>query len=303
MNLRDLEYFVAIADYRHFGKAAKACFVSQPSLSIQIKKLEVQLGIELIERTSRSVLLTDIGKAIAEQARVLLQQAAAIKEIAKSAHDPLSGQLNLGVISTLTAYLLPLVMPELIKTESFPKLSIYLAEQSDVELLANVKQGKLDAAFVSLPVMNEDLVVQPLFKEELMLAVPRNHSLARKKTIKPEDLDEKTLLLLEEGHCLRDQTFALFQQSPAYETNNFSATNLEILRHMVCFNGGMTVMPRLACYPNEQLRYLSFGTPKPTRTIGLIWRTTTPKKILLSKLVAHIKRLLMYQPGVTVIKN
>lgn len=302
MNLRDLKYFVALADSRHFSKAAKACFVSQPSLSIQIKKLETTLGVELIERTSRSVLLTDIGKIIAEQARELLQQAAAIQEIAKQAQDPFSGELNLGVIPTLTTYLLPHLMPELAKTESFPKLSIYLAEQQTTSLLLNLKQGKLDAALLSLPVSNEDFIVQPLFEEELLLAVPKNNPLATQKTIKPSDLNGKALLLLEDGHCLRDQALALCQRTQAFEAKNFRAANLEILRYMVASQMGITLMPHLACNPKDGLCYLPFKSPQPTRTIGMVWRASSAKKLLLMKMVEHIRRLMSKQPGVKVIK-
>lgn len=303
MNLRDLKYFVALADTLHFSKAAKLCFVSQPSLSIQIKKLEMTLGVELLERTSRSVLLTDIGKIIAEQAREILDRADAIQELAKQAQDPFSGELNLGVIPTLTSYLLPHLLPELAKTESFPKLSIYLAEQQTAELIFNLKQGKLDAALISLPLLNEDFTVQPLFEEELVLAVSEKHSLAREKIIHPADLSGRAILLLEEGHCLRDQALLFCHANQIEEATHFRATSLEILRYMAASNMGITMMPRLACGSKDGLSYVSFKAPKPKRTIGMIWRSSSAKKILLMRMVEHIRRLMSKQSGIKVIKN
>lgn len=302
VNLRDLKYFVAIADFQHFGKAAKACFISQPSLSIQIKKLENRLGVQLLERTSRSVLLTDIGKVVAEQARELLQRATSIEQIAKSAQDPFSGQLNLGVIPTLTSYLLPHVMPALSKTESFPKLSIYMAEQQSDSLLLNLKQGKLDAVILSLPVMDKDIDIEPLFEEELMLAVSQKHPLVKKKIIKFSDLKNDNLILLEHGHCLRDQVLGFCNGMNIQYSNKFSAAGLEVLRYMVCFDAGVTIMPRLACKPDDRLCYLSFTKPKPTRTIAIAWRSTTVKKLLLTKLVSHIKKLMSNHSGIKVQK-
>jgi LysR family hydrogen peroxide-inducible transcriptional activator len=302
MNLRDLKYFVALADSRHFSKAAKACFVSQPSLSIQIKKLEATLGVDLLERTSRSVLLTDVGKVIAEQARELLQRAAALEEIAKQAQDPFSGELNMGVIPTLTPYLLPHLMPEFAKTESFPKLSIYLAEQQTASLQLNLKQGKLDAAFLSLPLETDGLIVQPLFEEELCLAVPETHPLAKQKTIRPADLNGQSLLLLEEGHCLRDQALALCQRSQAFEAKHFRAASLEILRYMVASKMGLTLMPYLACQAKDRIAYLPFTHPRPKRTIGMVWRAASAKKLLLMRMVEQIRHLMSKQPGIKVIK-
>ncbi|HVE44563.1 MAG TPA: LysR substrate-binding domain-containing protein [Gammaproteobacteria bacterium] len=301
MNLRDLKYFVTLAETKHFSKAAKACFVSQPSLSIQIKKLETFLGVDLLERTSRSVLLTDIGKIIAEQARELLQQAETIQELAKSAQDPFSGELNLGVIPTLTSYLLPHLLPDLAKTESFPKLSIYLTEQQTSQLILGLKQGKLDAVILSLPVTHSEFTVQPLFEEELRLAVPERNSLAKKKIINATDLNGKHFILLEEGHCLRDQTILLCQKMHAEEAKNFRAASLEILRYMVSTNLGLTLMPTLACRPQQGLRYLPFAFPKPKRTIGIIWRSGSTKKLLLMRMVEHIRRLMSEQPGINII--
>lgn len=292
MNLRDLKYFLALADKQHFGKAARACFVSQPSLSIQIKKLEEFLGVTLVERSHRSVILTEVGKRIAQEARELIQRESSIIAIAKAAQDPFSGQFNLGVIPTLTAYLFPLLMPELAKTESFPKLSIYLAEHQTKTLLSQLDNGELDAAIISLPIKHRDLHVEVLFKEELMLAVSKKHALAKQKMIKFAQLVDQSLLLLEEGHCLREQTLDICNQVGAIEETNFRASNLEILRHMVASQSGITLMPALARLPHDHIQYLSFSEHKPTRTIAIAWRKSNAKILLLEKMVMHIRRLM-----------
>lgn len=288
MNLRDLHYFVALAEHKHFGKAAKSCFISQPSLSIQIKKLEAYLGVDLFERTSRSVLLTDIGKIVAEQARTLLQQASSIKEITKQAQDPFSGELKIGIIPTLSSYLLPHLLPELVKTESFPKLSVYLSELQSTTIIAKIHKGDLDAGLVALPANDDNLVVHSLFVEELLLAVSNQHALAKKKFIKTINLTKYPLLLLEEGHCLRDQALAL---GSIQEDKKISATSLEVLKFMVGLNIGITLMPFLACKPTDGLLYLPFKSPKLKRTIGMIWRKSSPKTLLLEKLKEHVVRL------------
>lgn len=292
MNTRDLTYFVALAEHKHFGKAAKACFVSQPSLSIQIKKLEESLGVALFERTNRSVLLTGIGKVIAEQARMLLQQAVAIKETANQAKDPFSGKLNLGVIPTLTTYILPHLMPDLVKTESFPKLSIFISELKTQSLLAHVKEGKLDAALISLPLPpdHEDLVMHSLFEDNLLLAVSKKHPLAQQKMIKQSDLKKQSLLLLEEGHCLRDQALSICHTTQ--EAKHFKATNLEVIRYMVASNSGNTLMPQIARKSNDGICYLPIAAPQSKRTIAIVWRKTSGKRLLLEKITLHIKNLM-----------
>lgn len=290
MNLRDLKYLVALAEHRHFGKAAEACFVSQPALSMQIKKLEGTLGVQLLERTNKSVLLTKVGTVIAEQAQHVLRQVKELQETAKQAKDPYSGELRMGVIPTLAPYLLPHIIPAL--AEKFSKLSIYLSEAQTAQSIEHLKQGKLDVALLALPIQEIDLSSLPLFEEEFVLAVPATHSLAKRKLIKHSDLEKKTLLLLEDGHCLREQALALCHRAKASETLAFQATSLETLRHMVASNIGITLMPRLACKTNDGITYLPIHMPKSMRIIGLVYRASSAKKPLLKDLGTHIKKIL-----------
>jgi LysR family transcriptional regulator, hydrogen peroxide-inducible genes activator len=301
MNIRDLKYLVSVADHGHFGKAAEACFVSQPALSMQIKKLEDTLGIQLIERTSKKIFLTDIGQLITQQARDILSRVEAMQEIASLARDPFCGELHLGVIPTLAPYLLPYIIPGLSKM--FPKLTIYLAEETTSNLLLKVSQGKLDAALLALPVVDENFFASPLFEEEFVLAIPPNHALARKKIAKLSNLENKILLLLEDGHCLRDQALTVCHKVNASESKRFRATSLETLRHMVASKAGITLMPKLACRSNDSVCYLPFNSPKPKRTIGMIWRPSTGKKILLENIVNQIRKLMIKQKLVKVINS
>lgn len=301
MNIRDLKYLVAIADHCHFGMAASACFVSQPALSMQIKKLETALGIQLIERTSKSALLTETGKLITEHARDILCRVETIKEVAKQANDPYRGEFHLGVIHTLAPYLLPHIIPGLSKI--FPKLTIYLVEEQTSSLIAKLKQGKLDGALLGLPLIDEDFVALPLFEEEFMLAIPPNHSLSKRKIIKISDLENKTLLLLEDGHCMRDLALEICYRAKASESKGFRATSLETLRHMVASKAGITLMPKLAYKSNDGVYYLPFSSPKPSRVVGMVWRPSSAKKILLENMVGQIRKFVSKQKAVKVINT
>ncbi|MES2204366.1 MAG: DNA-binding transcriptional regulator OxyR [Pseudomonadota bacterium] len=289
MNSRDLEYLVALSNLKHFGKAAEACFVSQPALSMQIKKLEESLGVQLLERTNKSVLLTDHGVIIAERAKQILHQIDEIKEIAKSAKDPLRGEIRIGIFPTLAPYLLPLIIPSLSKI--YPKLSFYLIEEQTSALIEQLKEGKIHAAFLALPVDEKNFDHVKLFDEEFLLAVPINHRLAKLKTIKQKDLENENLLLLEQGHCMRDQALDLCHRMNIAENQNFRATSLETLRQMVAAGVGITLMPKLACIPNRTLTYIPFSTPKPMRTIGLFWRNSSAKQLLLKQISEEIINL------------
>lgn len=301
MNIRDLKYLTAIADHNHFGLAAEACFVSQPALSMQIKKLENVLGVQLIERTSKSALLTEIGTLMTEHARDILHRVDMMKDAAKQARDPYSGELRLGVIPTLAPYLLPYIIPGLSK--QFPKLTIYLIEEQTASLIAKLKQGKLDAALLGLPLLDEDFAALPLFEEEFLLAIPPNHPLSKRKTIRLSDLENKTLLLLEDGHCMRDFALEICYKNKASEAKGFQATSLETLRHMVASKAGMTLIPKLACKSNDGVCYLPFYSPKPARIIGMVWRPSSAKKILLENVVENIRKRLTKQKMIKVIKT
>lgn len=292
MNIRDFSYLVALANYRHFGKAAKACFVSQPALSMQIKKLEETLGVTLLERSNKAVLLTPIGIAITERAKYILQHMEEIRELAKLAKDPYSGELKIGIIPTLAPYLLPLIIPSL--TKGFPKINFYLIEDKTALLIQKLKQGQLDAALLALPIQESSFSYSTLFEEEFLLAVPNGHVLSKRKKIKQNDLNNQPLLLLEEGHCMRGQTLTLCQRMNATEAQNFRATSLETLRHMVAAGNGITLMPKLAQQLNDTISYIPFSPPKPKRLIGLVWRISATKKRLLQEIVNHIKKIIVF---------
>lgn len=299
MNIKDLTYLVALAEHGHFGKAAHACFVSQPALSMQIMKLEETLGVKLLERTNKSVLLTDHGVAIVERARHILSQIDELREIAKLANDPFSGELKIGIFPTLAPYLLPHIMPRL--SEIYPKLSFYLVEEQTSSLIEKLKVGKLDAAFLAAPVAEKNFNHVLLFEEEFLLALSARHPLAKLKLIKQQHLEQQQLLLLEEGHCMRDQALAVCYRMQAAEAQGFRATSLETLRHMVCAGVGMTLMPTLACQPNEAIAYVPFHESKPVRTIGFYYRANSAKQVLLRALVDELKRILAKQKAIKLI--
>ena len=287
MNIRDLKYLVAIAEFKHFSKAAEACYVSQPGLSMQIKKLEETLGVQLIERSNKQLFLTEVGETIVKQAQGILSQVEALQDTARLFHDPFSGGFNLAIIPTLAPYILPKIMPFLSK--AFPPLIIYLFEEKTADILAKLEKGQLDAAMLALPI-SDDYEVRPLFEEPFLLAVHERHPLAKKKTIQLSDLEQETLWLLEEGHCFREQALSFCHQVKAKESERFRGSSLETIRYMVAAHGGITLMPELACQKTTGICYLRFEEPQPSRTIGLVYRPSTAKKKLLSKMEVLLAR-------------
>ena len=203
MNMRDLQYLVSVADYRHFSKAANACFVSQPTLSMQLRKLEDQLGVQLFERNNRRVLITDVGEEIVKRARAILRDANEMIQFAKSVQDPLAGELRIGVIPTLGPYLLPKIIPHI--TRGYPKLKLLIVEEKTATIIDRLRDGKLDTALLATPVECDDLEFKQLFSEPFYLAVPKSHPLAKRKSVRQKDLHNQNVLLLEDGHCLRKQ--------------------------------------------------------------------------------------------------
>jgi len=274
MNLRELEYLVAVAEERHFHKAAQRCFVSQPTLSGQLKKLEGELGVLLVERNTRQVAMTDVGKAVAEQARNILAQVKGIREIAQTSQDVMAGELHLGLIPTLAPYLLPQIMQQIHK--QYPKLKLWLHEYQTSVLLEKLHRAELDLLILALPVDTDKFAELDLFQEPFLLAVPRGEKLADKPMISLGDLDKREMLLLEEGHCLRNQALDVCFMAGATENAAFHASSLETLRHMVGEGMGLTLIPELAV-PDKQtkrdpIRYLPFKDPKPSRRIGMLYR-------------------------------
>ena len=289
MNLADLRYLVAVADHRHFGRAAEACFVSQPTLSTQIKKLERELGVELFERHPRQVLLTAAGTRVVEHARQAVAQADAIRDVARQARDPESGSLRIGIFPTLGPYLLPHVVPALHRR--FPNLELLLVEEKTEVVLQRLHDGLLDVGILALPVDEPHLHMVPLFEEEFVLAVPADHPLARsKKKVDLSVLDGEQLLLLEEGHCLRAQALSVCRLHGAAERTGFRATSLETLRQMVAAGVGITLLPELSVHAPvpeyEGVRLVRFRSPAPARRIAMFWRTTSTFGDFLPK-VAH----------------
>lgn len=280
MNIRDLTYLVAVADFRHFGKAAEACFVSQPTLSTQLKKLEDELNVLIFERNNKQVMLTNAGKVLITQARTILREVDELKQLAKLSSDPMSGPFKIGIIPTLGPYLLPHIISPL--KARFPKCEFFLVEAKTEDCLKELQEGKLDAAIMALPVAETHFHCQPLFKEDFLLAVPKAHRLSKKKSIKLSDLDDETILLLEEGHCLRDQALDICSNNNIHEKVGFRATSLETLRHMVAVGSGITLLPQLAVTTNPEnnksLSITPFQSPTPKRELAMIWRKHTARK-------------------------
>lgn len=277
MNLRDLNYLVTLMELRHFGHAAEACFVSQPTLSTQIKKLEDELGVSLVERSSRKVLLTAVGVEIATRARSVLNEVNEMKELARRSLDPEAGTVRLGIFPTLAPYLLPHVIPQVRKL--FPRLTLLLTEDKTEALLQRLHDGRLDAAILALPQTDMHLHAAPMFVEHFLLALPENHPLGKRKRLRLADLKDQQLLLLEEGHCLRDQALAVCQLTQADEQSGFRATSLETLRQMVGSGVGITLLPALSVQPPVAtmpgLKLMRFSDSPPHRRIGLLWRRSS----------------------------
>ena len=278
MNLRDLEYLVAVGEHRHFGRAAEACMVSQPTLSTQLKKLEQELGIALIERSPRHITLTATGERVAEQARAMLDGAASIRALARQATDPEGGTLRMGLFPTLAPYLLPHVVPAL--HERYPNLELLLIEEKTEVVLDQLRSGRLDVAVLALPISGEQLEQRSLFTEDFVLAVPAGHPLAvAGGPVDPSVLAGEQVLLLEEGHCLRDQALSVCRLTGASERRGFRATSLETLRQMVAAGVGITLLPELAVRPpvpaSDDIVLLRFSEPVPQREIAMLWRSTS----------------------------
>lgn len=293
MNLRALQYFVKLADLRHFSKAADACFVSQPTLSTQIKKLEEELGVQLVERSPKNIMLTPVGLEIAERARLVLSDIDQIRAVARRSGNPADGVIRLGLFPTLAPYFLPHVVPGV--RAAYPNLRLQLAEEKTETILTMLKQGELDAGLLALPIPEDGLELEVLFEEPFVVAMPGGHELASHEHITLEDLDGVELLLLEEGHCLREHALEVCALAGAHERVDFHATSMETLRQMVAAGVGVTLMPLLAVKPpiaktgNVVLR--PFTDPAPNRTIALVWRSSSALSGFLRELAARLRDL------------
>lgn len=293
MNLRDLKYLVALADHKHFGRAAAACFISQPTLSTQIRKLEEELGIALVERAPRRVMLTPAGRDAAERARRIVADVEEMREAARRSQNPEAGAVRLGIFPTLGPYLLPHVIPRV--RERFPLLELLLIEEKTETILRQLREGKLDAGVLALPLHDEQLHLEFLFEEPFLLAVPEAHPLAAGSSLTMQDLAQESLLLLEDGHCLRDQALDVCHMAGAGEKSGFRATSLETLRQMVAANVGITLLPVLAVKPpvaaSPDMHLLPFRAPAPSRRIAMVWRRSSAMTDFLVKLAEVFREL------------
>lgn len=299
MTLRELQYLVELARLKNFRRAAEVCNVSQPTLSTQIRKLEDELGVILVERGARKVVLTAAGEEIVTRAERMLREAGDIRAIAARHSAPEAGRLRLGVFPTLGPYLLPALVPRI--AQAFPKLELQLVEEKSDLLLEKLKAGQIDAALLALPVHEDALETARLFDEPFILAVPPEHAFAPRQTVTLDDLTGQKLMLLEDGHCLRDQAINLCHRWGADETAGFRATSLETLRQMVAAGMGITLLPALATRgplaENSNLRLLPFrDQPQPSRTIGMLWRRSsalTPVLRRIAKLATEAEASLL----------
>jgi len=288
MNLRAISYVVAVADLRNFSRAAEQCNVSQPTLSAQIKKLEASLGIKIFERNNKHVMMTEEGKDIIQSARRILQEVETIKEIAESARNPYAGTFRLGAFPTLSTYIFPGIVPQIKKL--MPGLRLILVEEKTAILIDMLHKGEIDAALFAMPVHEDFFEMKILFDDQFFLACPPDHPLTKKPEIEVEELAKYRLLLLEEGHCLRDNALEICQQHNIPEEQAFRATGLETLRQMVKAGTGITLMPEIAINNSETgIHYIPFKNPAPCRTIGLFYRKTSAKKEIIHKVEGILK--------------
>lgn len=296
MNIRDLEYFIALADHRHFRRAAEACNVSQPTLSGQIRKVEDELGVMLLERTSRKVLFTQTGLMLVEQAREILRNVQIFKEMATKQGEDMSGPIHIGLIPTLAPYLLPYIVTLL--NDEYPDLELYLHEAQTSVLLSNLEQGRLDCVILAKVKETSPFIEIPLFDEPLALAIPANNPLAKKKVISLPTLNGQKFLMLEDGHCLREHAMGYCFRVGIDEDKTFKATSLETLRSMISSGRGITLFPALAV-PSEKIRdnicYVPCSDPEPVRSIELVYRPGSPLRTRYEQLA---KKIQSYMPDV-----
>ncbi|MEQ4924841.1 DNA-binding transcriptional regulator OxyR [Proteus hauseri] len=290
MNIRDLEYLVALAEHKHFRRAADSCHVSQPTLSGQIRKLEDELGVMLLERTSRKVLFTQQGLLLVDQAKTVLREVKVLQEMASLQGESMAGPLHIGLIPTVGPYLLPHIIPQL--HQSYPKLEMYLHEAQTQSLLAQLDSGKLDCAILAMVKESAPFIEVPLFEEPMKLAIYEGHPWHDRSSVPMGDLAGQRLLMLEDGHCLRDQALGFCFQAGAKEDTHFRATSLETLRNMVAAGSGITLLPDLAV-PSEQKRdgvcYLDCTDPFPSRSVILVYRPGSPLRNRYEQLAETIR--------------
>ena len=303
MTLTELKYIVAVARERHFGRPAEACFVSQPTLSVAIKKLEDELNVQIFERGTSEVSVTPIGEQIVAQAQRVLEQTLAIKEIAKTGKDPLLGPLRLGVIYTIGPYILPTLVKQMI--DRVPQMPLMLQENYTLKLIELLKQGEIDVAIMALPFPETGLMVRPLYDEPFVVAMPKGHPWAKRSSIKADDLKLETMLLLGNGHCFRDHVLGVCPELMRFSQNadgiqkTFEGSSLETIRHMVASGVGITVLPRTSVSDMHEthmnstdsgmLTYVPFEDPVPDRRVVLAWRKSFTRMPAIEAVCAAVK--------------
>lgn len=288
MGLRDLMYFMAVVEHLHFGRAAEACCVSQPALSMQIKKLEENLGIQLIERLSKKILITDAGKEVAEITRNILEDIKKIQHIAQDKKNPYVGKIKIGSFPTLAPYIFPSLCQKI--KEQLPDLTLLLIEEKTDILIKDLLKGHIDAALLALPIYYPELIEEPLFTDPFYLATGSRHPFSACKTISQDQLIDYELLLLSEGHCMRDQALDLCRKIQTKEQKTFQATSLETLRTMIANNTGITLIPETAMKLNDGLHYIPFEPPVPSRCIGMVYRNKSARTACIKEISRIIKQ-------------
>ena len=298
MTLTELKYIVALAREKHFGRAAEACFVSQPTLSVAIRKLEDELGVQLFERGTAGIQTTAMGDQLIEQAQKVLDEASLLKDLARQGRDPLAGPLRVGVIFTIGPYLLPWLVPQMI--QAHPSMPMLLQENYTVKLLETLSQGEIDVLILAEPFDAQGLVTEPVYDEHFMVAVPRQHPWAKRRRIPSAELTQQTMLLLGSGHCFRDQVVEIcpelsrFSQASSGIQKTFEGSSLETIRHMVASGVGITVLPQTACPRSRDdgfLCYIPFESPAPNRRVVLAWRKSFARPAAIEALKQQLKAL------------
>lgn len=286
MNLRDLKYIVEVAREKNFARASAKVFVSQPALSMQIKKLEETLGVEIFERDKQNFLITPVGAEIIKKAEIILQESEEIKMIAKNSKDPHKGEIRIGAFPTVASYFLPNFVKNIHK--KFPHLKIFLIEAKSDELIAKLKSGELDFCLLAMPIADENLIGEKIFSEKFLLATPKSHPFSKKSKIQIKELKNQELMLLEDGHCLRDQALEICSMVRAYENQDFRATSLETLRQMVANGTGITLIPEIAVRNDDKISYVKIFNA-PFRTIGIHYRKSSVQKNLIKEIIRLAK--------------
>ncbi len=294
MTLTELRYIVTLAKEQHFGRAAEKCFVSQPTLSIAVKKLEDELGVALFERSKNSVRLTDVGDKVVDQAQKVLQQAETIKDLAQFGKDQLAAPLRVGAIYTIGPYLFPHLVSEM--QSLAPKMPLYIEENFTARLREKLRNGELDAIIVALPFSEPDVVTRPLYDEQFVMLLPKQHPWCELKSIDSTHLAKTELLLLGEGHCFRDQVLEscpTLQQAIQHQHTITEGSSLETIRMMVASGLGSSVLPVSATkghYQSDLVAIKPFKAPQPVRTVAVAWRASFPRPKAIDALVEAINR-------------